>query len=265
MAKLAREASRYTDMVETVKKLACMGIEMNEEERTLFSAAYKHLANKIRSSWSTISQIEQQFGTKKDKPLLRSQEFTLSPLKDKKKDTEKEGKISKCYGPNVSERNIAQLKQYRASFEEELTNVCNEVFSILDTYVVPANKCTEGRIFFLKMRAEHFGYLAEIAQGVSRNEVVSSALGFYTQATRLATVELHPTHPVRLALGLSFAIFYYQILHVPERATRLAKETFDAAVEEMEMETRRENSGMPMWTDDMLDDIRSGKADYHHH
>jgi hypothetical protein len=76
----------------------------------------------------------------------------LSPLKDKKKDAEKELKmISKCCGSNVTERNLVQIKQYKLSFEEELTNVCNEVFNILDTYVVPANKSTEGRIFFLKM------------------------------------------------------------------------------------------------------------------
>lgn len=40
----------------------------------------------------------------------------------------------------------------------------------------------------------------------------------------IATVELAPTHPIRLGLALNFSVFYYEILNSPDRACNLAKQ-----------------------------------------
>ena len=46
--------------------------------------------------------------------------------------------------------------------------------------------------------------------------------------------ELQPTHPTRLRLALNFSVFYYEILHSPERACRMEKVAFDDAIAELD-------------------------------
>uniref|UniRef100_A0A1A9VXY9 14-3-3 protein zeta n=1 Tax=Glossina austeni TaxID=7395 RepID=A0A1A9VXY9_GLOAU len=57
-AKLAELSERYDDMVEAMKSVAEIGGEFSNEERNLFSIAYKHVVAARRSSWRTISSIE---------------------------------------------------------------------------------------------------------------------------------------------------------------------------------------------------------------
>jgi len=42
-AKLAEQAERYDEMVECMKKVAAMGVELSVEERNLLSVAYKNV------------------------------------------------------------------------------------------------------------------------------------------------------------------------------------------------------------------------------
>jgi len=52
MAKLAEQAERYDEMVEAMKKVACMDVELTVEERNLLSVAYK------KCNWCTKSFLE---------------------------------------------------------------------------------------------------------------------------------------------------------------------------------------------------------------
>lgn len=62
MAKLAEQAERYDEMVEEMKKVACMvhDQELSVEERNLLSVAYKNVIGARRASWRIISSIEQK-------------------------------------------------------------------------------------------------------------------------------------------------------------------------------------------------------------
>merc|ERR1712107_688128 len=45
---------------------------------------------------------------------------------------------------------------------------------------------------------------------------------------------LPETHPTRLGLALNFSVCYYEILKEADKACKLAKEAFDAAIEKLD-------------------------------
>ncbi|KAI5724735.1 hypothetical protein M8J77_006567 [Diaphorina citri] len=59
-AKLAEQAERYDEMVEAMKKVASLDVELTVEERNLLSVAYKNVIGARRASWRIISSIEQK-------------------------------------------------------------------------------------------------------------------------------------------------------------------------------------------------------------
>uniref|UniRef100_A0A8D1TF36 14-3-3 domain-containing protein n=1 Tax=Sus scrofa TaxID=9823 RepID=A0A8D1TF36_PIG len=58
--KLAEQAEPYEKMVESMKKVAGMDVELTVEERNLLSVAYKNVIGARRASWRIISSIEQK-------------------------------------------------------------------------------------------------------------------------------------------------------------------------------------------------------------
>lgn len=73
----------------------------------------------------------------------------------------------------------------------------------------------------ISRKGDYHRYLAEFATGNNRKEAAENSLVAYKTATDLATLELPPTHPIRLGLALNFSVFYYEILNSPDRACRL--------------------------------------------
>lgn len=78
-------------------------------------------------------------------------------------------------------------------------------------------------------KGDYHRYLAEFATGNSRKEAAENSLVAYKNATDLATLELPPTHPIRLGLALNFSVFYYEILNSPDRACRLMLQHYNVA------------------------------------
>ena len=60
MAKLAEQAERYDEMLESMKSVAEHDTELTVEERNLLSVAYKNVIGARRASWRIISSIEQK-------------------------------------------------------------------------------------------------------------------------------------------------------------------------------------------------------------
>jgi 14-3-3 protein beta/theta/zeta len=59
-AKLADQADQCDDMATYMKSVIEQGAELSNDERNLFSVAYKNVAGAHRSSWRVISSIEQK-------------------------------------------------------------------------------------------------------------------------------------------------------------------------------------------------------------
>lgn len=226
-AKLAEQAERYDEMVECMKKVAGLDIELTVEERNLLSVAYKNVIGARRASWRIISSIEQ-------------------------KEENKGGHESKG----------AMIKTYRGKVETELKDICKDILDVLDKHLIPAANSGESKVFYYKMKGDYHRYLAEFATGTDRKEAAENSLVAYKAASDIAMTDLAPTHPIRLGLALNFSVFYYEILNSPDRACRLAKAAFDDAIAELDtlsedsykdstliMQLLRDN--LTLWTSDM--------------
>jgi 14-3-3 protein beta/theta/zeta len=222
-AKLAEQAERYDDMAAAMKKVTETGAELTNEERNLLSVAYKNVVGARRSSWRVISSIEQKT----------------------------EG----------SEKKQQMAKEYREKVEKELKEICHDVLSLLDKYLIPKAANPESKVFYLKMKGDYYRYLAEVASGDDKNAVVGESQKAYQEAFDVAKDKMQPTHPIRLGLALNFSVFYYEILNAPDKACQLAKQAFDDAIAELDtlnedsykdstliMQLLRDN--LTLWTSD---------------
>ena len=89
------------------------------------------------------------------------------------------------------------------------------------------------QVFYQKMMADYYRYLAEFATGGAKEDHAKSANDSYTKATDAAK-GLAPTHPIRLGLALNFSVFLYEVQQEQSEACTLAKSAFDDAIAELD-------------------------------
>ncbi|XP_020579623.1 14-3-3 protein 7-like isoform X2 [Phalaenopsis equestris] len=184
-------------MVEAMKKVARLDVELTAEERNLLSVGYKNVIGAKRSSWRILSSIEQNEEAK------------------------------------GNERNVRRIKSYMKRVEDEVAKVCNEILSTIAIHLLPSSISSESIVFFYKMKGDYYRYLAEFKTNNERREAADQSLKAYQAATSTSMMDLPPTHSIRLGLALNFSVFYYEILNSPERAFHLAKQAFDEAITEL--------------------------------
>jgi 14-3-3 protein epsilon len=229
MAKLAEQAERYDEMVNAMKNVAQLNVELTVEERNLLSVAYKNVVGARRASWRIISSIEQ---------------------KEKSKE---------------NEANVNRIKNYGKKVEKELADICHDVLNVLDNHLIKSSTSEESKVFYYKMKGDYYRYMAEFSSETDRKAASENSLQAYQQASKIASEALPPTHPIRLGLALNFSVFYYEILNEPDKACELAKKAFDDAIAELDdltedsykdstviMQLLRDN--LTLWTSDMQDD-----------
>ncbi|KAJ9153513.1 hypothetical protein P3X46_026942 [Hevea brasiliensis] len=229
VAKLAEQAERYDEMVEAMKKVAKLDVELTVEERNLLSVGYKNVVGARRASWRILSSIE---------------------LKEESKG---------------NEGNVKRIKEYRHKVESELSTICSDIITLIDEHLIPSSIAGESNVFYYKMKGDYYRYRAEFKTGNEKKEAADQSLKAYQTASTTAGSDLPPTHPIRLGLALNFSVFYYEVLNSPERACHLAKQAFDEAISELDtlseesykdstliMQLLRDN--LTLWTSDIPED-----------
>eukprot|EP00501_MAST-03F_sp_TOSAG23-6_P001296 GSMAST32.ASY1.ANO1.1344.1 assembled CDS len=96
---------------------------------------------------------------------------------------------------------------------------------------------TSEKLFYFKMCADYKRYQSEIVKSTSERgiEIISSARKFYEEAKSVSVEsKLQPTSPMVLGLALNMSVFQYEIINDAEEACRIARESFDAAVSELD-------------------------------
>jgi hypothetical protein len=102
-------------MVEAMKKVAKLDVELTVEERNLLSVGYKNVIGARRASWRILSSIEQKEESK------------------------------------GNEQNVRRIKDYRHKVEEELAKICSDILTIIDGHLIPSSSTGESTVFYYKM------------------------------------------------------------------------------------------------------------------
>merc|ERR1712050_586275 len=102
--------------------------ELSVEERNLLSVAYKNAVGSRRAAWRIITSVEQ---------------------KEKTKGNEEQAK---------------HAKEYCSKVEAELQTICDTILGLLDGNLIPKASSGESKVFYQKMKADYYRYIAEFSQ-----------------------------------------------------------------------------------------------------
>merc|ERR1712056_158137 len=210
------------DHMESVGKNAD---KLSVEERNLLSVAYKNAVGSRRAAWRIITSVEQ---------------------KEKTKGNEEQAKFA---------------KEYCSKVEAELQKICDTILELLDGSLISKASTGESKVFYQKMKADYYRYIAEFRDGDEKAKAAESARQAYDEAAKVAEKDLVVTHPIRLGLALNFSVFQYEVMEKPEEACKMARTAFEDAIAELDsvqedsykdstliMQLLRDN--LTLWTSD---------------
>ncbi|KAH7567744.1 hypothetical protein JRO89_XS07G0137700 [Xanthoceras sorbifolium] len=229
------------EMVEAMKKVAMLDVELTVEERNLVSVGYKNVIGARRASWRILSSIEQK----------------------------EEGK--------GNEQNAKRIKDYRQRDEDELAKICNDILKG-DYYRYLAEfKSSEDR----KEAAEQSLKSYEAASTTATSELppthpirLGLALNFsvfYYEILNSPERLIFVKHGTVDAILVVAAAYIFYVNHVILcRACHLAKQAFDEAIAELDslneesykdstliMQLLRDN--LTLWTSDLPEEGGNAK------
>merc|ERR1712176_1645289 len=221
----AEQAERYDEMASHMETVAKSGDELSVEERNLLSVAYKNAVGSRRAAWRIITSVEQ---------------------KEKSKG---------------NEDNAKWALEYREKVEKELKGICDTILGLLDGSLIGKSSTGESKVFYLKMKADYYRYIAEFTEADEKAKAAENARLAYEEAHKVAEKDLAVTHPIRLGLALNYSVFQYEVLQNQDKACEMARTAFEDAIAELDnvaedsykdstliMQLLRDN--LTLWTSD---------------
>merc|ERR1712173_303927 len=149
-AKLAEQAERYDEMSKHMENVGKLPDELSVEERNLLSVAYKNAVGSRRAAWRIITSVEQ---------------------KEESKGNEEQAKYA---------------KEYCAKVEAELQKICDTILGLLDGNLIKQASTGESKVFYQKMKADYYRYIAEFTVEQKKTGAAESARKAYADAAEVA-------------------------------------------------------------------------------
>merc|ERR1712218_535306 len=150
---------------------------------------------------------------------------------------------------------------YRQKVESELQDICDRILNLLEQNLIKKASTGESKVFYQKMKADYYRYIAEFTAGQKKSEAAENARKAYEEAKKVAEKDLAVTHPIRLGLALNYSVFLYEVLSNPDEACKMARTAFEDAIAELDnvaedsykdstliMQLLRDN--LTLWTSD---------------
>lgn len=146
LAHIAEQAERYEEMKENIKYIATnpregeTTVHLSLDERNLLSVAYKNIVGSKRNAWRNLHFMEEKARAKQENEEL-----------------------------------LAELSKFRETIERELIEVCSEIVTLIQDYLIHEEDSVDERVYYYKMVGDYYRYECEILIGEDRNEVITKA------------------------------------------------------------------------------------------
>merc|ERR1719271_2241550 len=133
-------------MASHMKTVSEMGDELSVEERNLLSVAYKNAVGSRRAAWRIITSVQQ---------------------KEKSKG---------------NDGNAAWAGEYCQKVEAELHKICGTILELLDKNLISMATNGESKVFYQKMKADYYRYIAEFTEGEQKAKAAENARVAFSDA-----------------------------------------------------------------------------------
>merc|ERR1712060_352061 len=144
-AKLAEQSERYDEMADYMEAVGKKPEELSVEERNLLSVAYKNAVGSRRAAWRIITSVMQKEQTK------------------------------------GNEEQAKWAKEYCSKVEAELQKICDTILGLLNGVLISKASNGESKVFYLKMKADYYRYIAEFQDGEAKSKASESARAAYQE------------------------------------------------------------------------------------
>ena len=194
LAKLAEQAERYDKMAEHMRlAVALASGDLNLEQRNLFSVAFKNLAGARRASLRILDSL----AAKQQRESAAARE-TAAASGSSEQDAIAigDGMVQQrehAAASGSSEQHAALVGAFRAKIRDELLSLCTEVIETVDTRLLPDARGPEAKLFYHRMKADYWRYMAEFSADAEKQQCAERADRAYADGVQ-ATKQLHPTY-----------------------------------------------------------------------
>merc|ERR1712019_98982 len=125
-------------------------------------------------------------------------------------------------------------REYCTKVEKELDEICEAILGLLNGNLLEKASNDESKVFYHKMKADYYRYIAEYKQDDAKKAAAEKARKAYEDASETASSGLAVTHPIRLGLALNYSVFQYEVLGNPDEACKMARTAFEDAIAELD-------------------------------
>lgn len=186
------------EMIGYMKRIIDLNPELSNEERTYLSNIYKIAVSNRRNY---VRDIEQNWKIEQEHQRLER---------------------------------AAKIREFLDTLYSELTEVCMDLISLIDSKLLPMATTPESRVFYMKLKGDYYRYILENENCAGRQSILEGAQKSYEDALEISRSDLQPTAPLVLGLILNYSVFQYEILHLENEAIELAQRTFSETVDLIE-------------------------------
>jgi len=197
-AKLAEQAERYDEMADYMEAVVKVSDDLSVEERSLLAVACKHAVGSRRAAWRVATSVEEKEKTK------------------------------------GNDNQVGFAREYCGKLEAELQKICDTILALLNERLLPNTPPGASKVFYVKMKADYYRYIAEFTTGATKDKASEDARAAYADATAVAETDLVVTHPIRLGLALNYSVFMHEVLNQPDEACKMARSALEGAIAELE-------------------------------
>ena len=140
-------------MVSSINKFIEMNPKLSKEERNILSAGYKNIISDKRASWRLLNSMERKEAKKKSSQ-------------------------------------VENIKEIKSHIEKELKSIFEDIHNLLDKYLLPNAEDPESKVFYLRLKGDHYRYLCEITKNKEFDSNIEKAEKLYREAYQIAIKDL---------------------------------------------------------------------------